>query len=290
MDVLWLDDPACRDRSLVGGKIANLAALVGRFNVPTGFGIPSSAIERHLGAQQREQPVALPAGLGSAVGRAYRELGTRRRSGELPVAVRSSAAEEDGGQASFAGQFESYLNVVGEPRVIDAVSRCVASGVTTRVQTYRAVRAVDEGAGHRMGVFVQEFIYADASAVVFSANPVTGERNQVLINANYGLGESIVGGKATPDTFVVDKANLRVVEREVGAKEIMTVPSQGGTRDVPVPQGRQRQLSLNEEQVLEVARLARDLEEIFGWPADVECSFKDGKLHVLQCRAITTLS
>lgn len=287
MDLLWLDDPACRDRLLVGGKIANLAALVGRYNVPSGFGITSRAIEQHLGGATRGGSIALPRDLERAVGRAYEELAIRRGNGALPVAVRSSAAEEDGSTASFAGQFESYLNVVGAPRVIDAVSKCVASSSDARVESYRALRAVDTGP--RMGVFVQEFIPADASAVVFSANPVTGDRNEVLINANYGLGESIVGGKATPDTFVVDKATLKVVSRDLGAKEQMTVPSDRGTRNVPVPAARQRQLSLTEEQVAELARLARELEDILGWPADVECSFRDGKLHVLQCRAITTL-
>ena len=289
MDLLWLDDPACRDRSLVGGKMANLAALFGRYNVPSGFGITSSAIEQHLGAEPRDGPLVLPRGLESAVGRAYEALAARRGQGALPVAVRSSAAEEDGSSASFAGQFESFLNVVGATRVIDAVSKCLASSSDARVETYRAVRGTVD-TGPRMGVFVQEFIPADASAVVFSANPVTGDRNEVLINANYGLGESIVGGRATPDTFVVDRTTLKVVAREVGAKEQMTVPSERGTRDVAVPAARQRQLSITEEQAVELARLATELEDIFGWPADVECSFKDGKLHVLQCRAITTLS
>ncbi|MBI4218924.1 MAG: PEP/pyruvate-binding domain-containing protein [Chloroflexi bacterium] len=294
MDVLWLEDPAARDPLLVGGKVANLARLAGSFPVPAGFGIPCDEIIGPSSAQTAAgygaaTGVALPVppDLAIKIESAYSELGQRCGSADLAVAVRSSAAEEDGHTASFAGQLASYRNISGRQAVVDAVVRCRESANGARVRSYGQAKGF--GPRPRLGVFVQQFVPADASAVVFSANPITGDHDEVLINANYGLGESIVSGIATPDTFVVRKSDLAILAREVGAKERMTVPVPGGTRELIVPAGRKATLAISDDQARGIARLAIELERFFGWPADTECAYLGPQLYVLQCRPITTL-
>jgi pyruvate,water dikinase len=207
---------------------------------------------------------------------------------DVPVAVRSSALDEDGDLTSFAGQHETELNVVGIEAVLGAVARCWASGRTERALTYRRRQGL-EVKGVRLAVVVQQLILADISAVVFSANPVTNDRNEVVVTASWGLGESLVGGTATPDTWVVRKEDLGVLDEQVGAKERMTVAVDGGAREVPVPRLLREKLSLSRAQVAQLARLAVDLEARMGWPVDVEVAYFGEHLYLLQCRPITTL-
>ncbi|MBI4305272.1 MAG: hypothetical protein HY678_03035 [Chloroflexi bacterium] len=171
---------------------------------------------------------------------------------------------------------------------LDAVLRCRESANGVRVQSYGQTKGLGS-TRPRLGIFVQQFVPADASADVFSANPVTGDDGEVLINANYGLGESIVSGIATPDTFVIRKSDLAVLARELGAKERMTVPVSGGTQDVPVSAEKKARSALTDGQARGIARLAIELERFFGWPADIECAYSAGQLFVLQYRPITTL-
>jgi phosphoenolpyruvate synthase/pyruvate phosphate dikinase len=204
------------------------------------------------------------------------------------VAVRSSAVEEDGGSASFAGQHESYLNVVGPEAVAGAVLRCWESAYTLRAVEYR--RWQDLALEYvRLAVLVQRLVVADISAVVFSANPVSGSREEVVIDAGWGLGESIVGGTVTPDTYVLRKEDLAILFRRIAGKRCITVPVPGGTREVETPRFLRTRPALDEEQAIEMARLARALEEEMGWPVDVECAYEDGRLYLLQCRPVTAL-
>jgi pyruvate,water dikinase len=197
--------------------------------------------------------------------------------------------DEDGALASFAGQHESYLNVVGAAAVGQAVARCWSSGQVERAVAYRRQRGLTaEGAG--VGVLVQHLVPADVSAVVFSANPVSGSRDEIVITASWGLGESIVGGTTTPDTYVVRKDTVTLVSREIGQKASMTVLMPSGTREVDVPRRLRGQLVLSEAQAIEAARLVLALEETMGWAVDVECAWHRGHLYLLQCRPITTLS
>jgi pyruvate,water dikinase len=138
-------------------------------------------------------------------------------------------------------------------------------------------------------VLVQQLIPADVSAVVFSANPVTGNRAEVIINASWGLGESIVGGTVTPDTFVVRKSDLAITHRIIVDKQRMTVSVPGGTREVEVPGFLRKQSVLADEQIMEMARLAITLESTMEYAVDVECACAGGELYLLQCRPITTL-
>jgi pyruvate,water dikinase len=141
----------------------------------------------------------------------------------------------------------------------------------------------------RLAVLVQQLVPADAAAVVFSANPVTGNHNEVLINATWGLGESLVGGTVTPDTYVIRKSDLAVVSRDIAEKRRMTVLAHEGTQEVAVPRTQQRSASIDHGQVLELARLSMALESAMGWPVDIECAYRDRDLYLLQCRPITTL-
>jgi pyruvate,water dikinase len=138
-------------------------------------------------------------------------------------------------------------------------------------------------------VLIQAFVAADVSAVAFSANPVTGSREEIVINASWGLGESIVGGTVTPDTYVIRKSDLAVVQRTVALKQRMNVPVAGGTREVEVPRFLCAAPTLEDSHVARIARLARDLDTTWGQPVDVECAYQAQHLCLLQCRPITAL-
>ena len=140
-----------------------------------------------------------------------------------------------------------------------------------------------------MAVLVQQLVPSDVSAVVFSANPITGSRDEIMINANWGLGESIVGGTATPDMFIVHKEQMRIASREIARKTSMTVMTNGGTADAEVPAELQSKPSLTDDEIAEMAGLAISLEKMNGHAVDVECAIATNKLYLLQCRPITTL-
>jgi pyruvate,water dikinase len=208
---------------------------------------------------------------------------------EPRTAVRSSAIDEDGSTHSFAGQHETYLNIVGAHAVAEAVVRCWRSVRTARTLAYRQRQGLS-AANLCIAVLVQQLVPADASAVVFSANPVTGRDEEVMINASWGLGESIVSGTVTPDTYIVRKPNLAIGFRDIAEKRRMTVLAQRGTREVPVPCSCQKSPTIDDSQVAELARLSMALEAAMGWPVDIECAYRGRDLYLLQCRPITTLS
>jgi phosphoenolpyruvate synthase/pyruvate phosphate dikinase len=291
--IVWLGEGNCGDCTLLGGKAASLCKLAGDYRVPPGFSLTASAYDRAVAAGLASDGgpdgVALPSDLYEDLSRAYRELG--RRSGvETPsVAVRSSALDEDGLGASFAGQHETFLNVVGASAVAQAVVRCWSSALSARALEYR--RRQELGREHiRIAVLVQLMVPADVSAVVFSANPVTGSRGEVVVNASWGLGESIVGGTVTPDSYVLRKVDMDLIERRIADKRRMTVLAPEGTREAEVPRFLRTQPALAEDQAREMARLAVDLEERMGHPVDVECALHAGRLYLLQSRPITTVA
>jgi pyruvate,water dikinase len=278
MSLLWLGDPRSFDPALVGGKAANLSRLARMHQrVPDGFCIPATAMEQ-----------AHPHELRDEIDRAISDLMTCHRLPELVVAVRSSAVDEDGSAASFAGQHETFLNIVGLDSILQAVTRCWESARSERALEYRRKQGLS-GACVQLAVLVQQLVISDVSAVIFSANPITGSRDDIVINASWGLGESIVGGTVTPDTFIVRKSDLAVMERVVADKQRMTISAPRGTREVDVPRFLRHEACLNDEQVVELAKLARTLEATMGHPVDIEGAYARGELYVLQCRPITTL-
>jgi phosphoenolpyruvate synthase/pyruvate phosphate dikinase len=280
-NILWLGESAARDLSLVGGKTANLSLLAAKHPVPPGFCLTTEAFDKWTGDE-------FPPALYGELTTAYRKLADLYSLTEPGVAVRSSAVDEDGATASFAGQHETYLNIAGAEAVAGAVVRCWASVQTERAADYRRQKGLMLDSA-RLAVLVQRLVPADVSAVVFSADPVTGNRGEILINASWGLGESLVGGTVTPDAYVVSKGELALSECRISEKWRMTVAVPGGTREVEVPGFLREQASLSEEQAVEMAKLALALEEEMGWPVDLECAYAGGRLFLLQCRPVTTL-
>lgn len=280
-EILWLDEPGCDDPAVVGGKAANLARLMAVHPVPPGFCLSASAHARWAGSARAPFPEELT----RIVEAAYVALGERRGGSDPAVAVRSSAIDEDGASASFAGIYTSVLNVRGVENVLHAIARCWASAEDPRVAAYRRSKGMAEAG---IAVLIQALVAADCSAVVFSRNPTTGASDEIVINANWGLGESIVGGLATPDMWILQKPGLSTVRFTLGAKETMTVLSGDGTRELPVLRTLRARPSLSDTQVREFAALAVRLEATMGWPVDLECAYQADQLYLLQCRPITT--
>ncbi len=276
--VVTLGDPRSAETALVGGKAGQLGRLASHFPVPPGFCLTTAAYRAAPGDSS-----AIPVAVRESLAAAYSRLG------EPSVAVRSSAVDEDGSGSSFAGQLETYLNVRGLDALLDAVLRCWASGSAERVNGYRREQGLD-GQPVEVAVLVQELVEADLAAVAFSANPVTGSRDEIVINASYGLGESIVNGRVTPDTCTLRKSDLSLLSYRVGDKERMTVRVPGGTREVPVPRVLQRTQVLNPAALEQIGRLVCALDAAEGRPVDVECASRAGHVYLLQCRPITTLA
>ena len=322
--VLPLDDPAA-DLALVGGKGASLSRLAAAgLPVPPGFHVTTEAYRRFVGQDGRherilgalaeataEQPVAAGAGsrprpggpeaaaeriaailaeavVPDAVAVAIRKGYAAMGGDAVAVAVRSSATAEDLPDMSFAGQQETYLNIRGEDELLAAVQRCWASLWTARAIGYRARNDIpsDEVA---LAVVVQELVPADAAGVMFTADPLTGARERLLVNAAWGLGEAVVGGAVTPDTYAVDRTSGSVLDQQVGDKTVMTVRTARGTRDEPVPPDLRRAAVLDPDQATELARIGVRVEELYDQPMDIEWAAHDGRFFVLQARPITGL-
>lgn len=271
----WLGDPDACDPAEVGGKAAALSRLAAELPVPEGFClVPDLA-------------AADPRTLQRALRPAYRRLGACCGQRRPPVAVRSSAPAEDSAAASFAGAHETVLGVVGVRAIVRAVPRCCASATAGRAAAYREASGL--AADATMAVLVQRLADADVAGVAFSANPVTGDGGEVVINASWGLGAAVVDGTVTPDTYVVAGDPPAVCTREVADKDVMVVRTRRGTRTVPVPRSRRRLPALSAEQCAAVARLAAALEERHGHPVDLEFAYEGDRLLLLQCRPITSL-
>jgi rifampicin phosphotransferase len=280
--IVSLGDVRCMDPALVGPKAAHLSALAESHPVPDGFCITAEA---YRAAQGEGLPTELAQAIGSAYARLVGDLGPGAEPD--PVAVRSSGIDEDGASASFAGQHETILNVVGLEALLDAVERTWRSLRSEGALAYRRAHGLPVE-GMALAVLVQRLVVADASGVAFSVDPVGGRSDRIVVNAGWGLGESMVGGTVTPDTWSVDKATLEPVETTLSEKGRMTVAVAGGTREVTVPKFLASRPSLTPEQLRDVAALARTLETEQGWPVDVEFAFGHGRLHLLQCRPVTT--
>ena len=216
----------------------------------------------------------------------YRSLET----GNLAVAVRSSANAEDLPGFSFAGQQETYLNVRGEDEVVDAVQKCWASLWTAQAISYRHQNGIDQDSV-AMAVVVQIMVASEVSGILFTANPATGNRNEMIINASFGLGEAVVGGQVTPDTFIINRADLSVKEEILGPKEQQIVADgENGIRMEAVPEEYRATSSMKSEMLKQLCTTAMNIEDLYdGLPQDIEWAFFDNRLHLLQSRPITNL-
>jgi pyruvate,water dikinase len=234
-------------------------------------------------AQGWVRALELPDELVAAIDRARAEW----LPGEDPVAVRSSAADEDGGSSSLAGVHATVLGAVGRTALLDAVREVWASAFSEAALGYRQARSLPL-TGIAMAVVVQRLVAARAGGVVFTADPVTGDTGHLVVNALYGLGEGLVGLGLEADRFRVDKETLEL-SAEIADKRERLEPAAGGPRRVPVPEPLRTAPCLDEEQVRELARAALRAERRFGRPQDLEFACdQDGRLWLLQSRAVTT--
>ncbi|WP_434448214.1 PEP/pyruvate-binding domain-containing protein [Lentzea sp. E54] len=275
--------------AVVGGKAANLGELTrAGLPVPQGFCVTTNAYRTVAqadaasgNARRTLLETAVPQEIRDAIVDGYRELGDG-----VPVAVRSSATAEDLPFASFAGQQDTFLNVVGEDEVVDAVRRCWASLWTDRAVSYREMNGIDHTTTY-LAVVVQRMVQSAISGVMFTANPVTGTRDQIVIDASPGLGEAVVSGAVNPDHFVVDGGEI--TEKRLGDKKVVirSLPG-GGTEHVEV--GENEEPCLTDGQIHALAVLGRKVQQHYGSPQDIEWAIDaGGDLHLTQARPITTL-
>ena len=285
MTLSFFDDPGADNVDMFGGKAASLAKLGSAGRIPPGFSLSIKEFKKWVDSGSNE----MPADVAAEIKQAYAALERLCSVIDVPVAVRSSAVDEDGIGESFAGLHDTFLNVIGADAVAEAVIKCWRSLGNEQAIEYRKNNGLEIDSA-AMGVVVQQLVFADVSAVAFSANPVNGSRDEVLINANYGLGEAVVSGLTTPDSIVIDRNELSKQVVTIGAKESMTVRTENGTEEKPVPRIMQGMAVLTEEQATEIAEIVVNLENHNGWPVDVELAIHDSQLYLLQCRPITTLN
>jgi len=311
--ILPFDDPGA-NLDMVGGKGASLSRMVNAgFPVPEGYLVTTeayrcfvrenalqSSIMNALEVVDLSRPETLdsvsqtimdlftnapiPDEVADAVVGSYDVLHQMSPA----VAVRSSATAEDLPEASFAGQQETFLNVSGAADILDATRKCWASLWTARAIAYRAQQGIpaDDVA---LAVVVQFLVPAESAGILFTANPLNGRLDQILINASWGLGEAVVGGLVTPDTLTVDKSSGEVINRETGEKLVQTLRVPGGTEEVTVPQSLRRAPVLSDEQAAKLAGLGVQIESLYGVPMDIEWALADGEFAIVQARPITAL-
>jgi len=301
--ILWFDKLGKEDIPLVGGKNANLGEMIrAGVPVPPGFATTAEAYREFIAetgiaekiykiieetvtdtddpkqyeeaskrVRQLIEATPVPGTIEKAIRIAYNELGKRTKARETFVAVRSSATAEDLPDASFAGQQETYLNVKGADELVQKTVMCWSSLFTPRAIFYRT----QKGFKHEevlISVGVQKMVNARVAGVTFTINPVTGEPNQIVIEANWGLGESVVSGAVTPDDYVVDKNTLRIIDKRIAKKTVEYVrdPETGKTIHAQVDTKRQELPCLTDNEVAKLAEIARQIEEHYGKPQDIE--------------------
>ncbi len=301
------------DLSIAGGKGANLGALIqAGLPVPPGFCVTIPAyrtfvemnkleteIHQILEATRMDDPASLdaasnsiracfqqgemPTALASEICHAYANL----HNPPIPVAVRSSATAEDLPDLSFAGQQDTYLNILGEAALLDAVICCWASLWTARAIGYRARNQISHSEV-ALAVVVQQMVQSEASGVLFTANPLTGKRSETVIDATLGLGEALVSGQVEPDHYVVAGSAEKTLDKTLGAKALsIQGRAEGGT--VTIRHSAADRQALPDEQILALARLGQQAQTYFGSPQDMEWAWADGRLYVVQSRPVTSL-
>jgi rifampicin phosphotransferase len=311
--VLGIEESDGTQVSLVGGKGAHLGELsrIEGVCVPPGFCVTTKAYDtiaknarsmnnlldrvsrlspgdrdaiRDLSAELRStlEAIVIPDDLVAAIARALDRLGAHRA-----YAVRSSATAEDLPTASFAGQQDTYLNVVGLEAILQHVSRCWASLFTERAVTYRLRNCMDDRK-IRMAVVVQQMVFPQAAGILFTADPVTGNRKIASVEASFGLGEALVSGLVNADVYRV--RDDEIVAKTIGTKRLAIDASpSGGTREQAIAPEQQEQPALTDSQVLRLARLGRRIEEHFGHPQDIEWCLVEDEFQIVQSRPITNL-
>ncbi|MDI6904142.1 MAG: phosphoenolpyruvate synthase [Candidatus Bathyarchaeia archaeon] len=326
--VIWFENLRKTDIPSVGGKNANLGEMINAgIPIPPGFAVTAYSYKKFIeetgistkiyeiiketvtdpndpkqyeiaSKKIREliESTPMPKEIKDAIRSAYEELCKRLSTNEVFVAVRSSATAEDLPDASFAGQQETFLNVKGIDEVLEKTVKCWSSLFTPRAIFYRD----QKGFAHEqvfVSVGIQKMVNSKAAGVTFTINPVTGDPNQIVIEANYGLGESVVSGAVTPDDFIVDKATLNIIERRVAKKTVQYVrdSNTGKTVHIEVPVEKQEQPCLNDEEILKLAELATHIEQLYVTAQDIEWAIDSGipfpeNIFIVQSRPETVWS
>jgi pyruvate,water dikinase len=305
--ILELTDPAAAEASVSGGKGASLARLTqGDFPVPPAIIVPAEAYRAFLAAADvgeavaaldprdaaelharcaaiRERLVAtpLPDELDEALRARLPELLTEGR-----VSVRSSATLEDLAGAAFAGQHDTYLNVAGVDGVLDAVRRCWASLWEDRAVRYRHERGYAPDAA-AMAVVVQRMVRSEVAGVAFSMDPVSGDLDRIVVNAAWGLGETVVSGEGGIDQFAVSKHTGEVLERVIAEKTHALLSTDDGTEQVELPPEQRTAPSLSDAELAELRDLVMRVERFYAFPQDTEWALAGGELYLLQSRPVT---
>lgn len=299
------------DTAIAGGKGASLGEMTqAGIPVPDGFVILASAFDRFL--EETDIGVEIEALLHklnlkniNSIDRISNEIRDLILDAEFPkdiakevqkkisklrakyVAVRSSATAEDSSVASWAGELESYLNTT-EQNLLENIKRCWASLFTPRAIFYRFEKKLNK-IKISVAVVIQKMIQSEISGICFTVHPITKDYDQMVIEAGYGLGEIIVGGKITPDTYVVRKKNRIILDKNIGQQKTMLLKNKGGNIEKRVPKSKQEKQKLSDMQILKLAKICQKIEKHYKTPQDIEWALNKGRFYILQSRPITTL-
>jgi pyruvate, water dikinase len=315
--IVWFNEVGKKDVASVGGKGANLGELTNaKIPVPPGFIVTADAYYNFLEktrimdhirdllnsinpqdsrqlqqvAEKIQQIIVksdVPQDLVQLIYDAYKKMG-----GGL-VAVRSSATAEDLPDASFAGQQSTFLNINGQENVVKAVKDCWASLFNARAIFYRAEQKFDH---FKVGIAVpvQRMVQSKASGVMFTIEPVSSDKRKIVIEAVYGLGEAIVSGEVTPDLFILDKEELRVLSKTINKQEWQLVKNPSADKEqlnikVSIPEDLQIAQKITDEEVIQLAQIGRNIEKHYNFPQDIEWAKEDGHIYITQARPVTTI-
>lgn len=320
-NIIWFEDSSDNDYAQIGGKNAKLGQMLQlNIPVPPGFAVTTGAFDRFLDiteirakiksliasisyayirdlgevayqVQELIRTTPIPDNITSEIREAYGKLAGVCGRPNIPVAVRSSATSEDLETASFAGQHETFLWLCNEDETIRYISECWASLFTSRAIAYRhRVKWPQDKVSISVGV--QRMVRAKSAGVMFTVHPVSGDPGQIVIEGNWGLGESVVGGKVDVDIYTVSKKQMKVTDRRMGEKHMQVVADRCGTViEEELPAARRNTYVLDEEEALEIAKRGQFLESYFGQPQDVEWAIDSemsfpGNIFLLQTRPV----
>lgn len=322
--LLWFEQLERKDVDIVGGKSSSLGEMTSKTDVPVPYGFATTAYAyryfiKATGLEEKMRSLLasltdvedneqlstvcgqlraaimeqeMPQDLQDAIREAYGELAAKVGEAQPYVAVRSSATAEDLPDASFAGQQDTYLNVQGADSVIAKVKECYASCFTDRAVYYREKQGYDH-LSLALSAVIQMMVFSKAAGVMFTVNVANGDDKNIMIEGAWGLGEYVVGGIVTPDTYIVSKDDMKILSATVNEQDVMLVRKKGGdTEEVPVPEADRKRQTLTNQQILELAGYAKKIEAHYGCYMDMEWGIdeRDGKIWILQARPETVWS
>ncbi|MBA7635710.1 Phosphoenolpyruvate synthase [subsurface metagenome] len=304
-------DLSKKDISIAGGKGASLGEMTqAGLSIPPGFVVLATAFDEFLkqtdlnieidsiikkvnhkdinsveGASVKIRDLIndklMPENIKKEIQKEFNKLRARY------VAVRSSATAEDSSIASWAGELESYLNVTKKD-LLGLVKKCWSSLFTPRAIFYRFEKKLNNQK-ISVAVVIQKMVQSEVSGVCFTVHPITEDRNQMVIEAGYGLGEAIVGGKITPDTYVINKKLNSILDINISKQKMMITKTSKGTMEIKVLASKQEKQKLTNKQIVQLAKICKKIEEHYKSPQDIEWAIENNKIHITQSRPITTL-